>query len=107
MADVIKVSTEELISAVNKYSSTKTQLENAYLQMYRNVHGLDGSYIGDASEALKSQFEQMYKNIEQTEAKVEDAIEELTKTADIVNEVEDGLKAAFQNLDVGTDPFSI
>ena len=49
----------------------------------------------------------MYKNIEQTEAKVQDAIEELTKTADIVNEVEAGLQSAFGNLDTGTDPFSI
>ena len=107
MADIIKVSTEELISAVNKYSTQKTQLQNAYLLMYRNIHGLDGVYVGDASEALKQQFEQMYKNIEQTEAKVQDAIEELTKTADIVNEVEAGLQSAFGSLDTGTDPFSI
>jgi len=107
MADVIKVSTEELISAVNKYSTQKTQLQNAYLLMYRNIHGLDGVYVGDASEALKQQFEQMYKNIEQTEAKVQDSIDELTKTADIVNEVEAGLQSAFSSLDTGTDPFSI
>ena len=107
MADIIKVSTEELISAVNKYSTQKTQLQNAYLLMYRNIHGLDGVYVGDASEALKQQFEQMYKKLEHTEAKVQDAIEELTKTADIVNEVESGLQAAFDNLDTGTDPFSI
>lgn len=107
MADIIKVSTDELISAVNKYSTQKTQLQNAYLLMYRNIHGLDGVYIGDASEALKQQFEQMYKNIEQTETKVQDAIEELTKTADIINEVESGLQSAFGGLDTGTDPFSI
>ena len=103
MADIIKVSTDELISAVNKYSTQKTQLQNAYLLMYRNIHGL----VGDASEALKRQFEQMYKNIEQTEAKVQDAIEEMTKTAEIVNEVESGLQSAFGSLDTGTDPFSI
>lgn len=107
MADIIKVSTDELISAVNKYSTQKTQLQNAYLLMYRNIHGLDGVYVGDASEALKQQFEQMYKNIEQTEAKVQDAIEELTKTAEVVNEVEAGLQSAFGSLDTGTDPFSI
>lgn len=107
MADVIKVSTEELRSAVNKYTTQKTQLQNAYLLMYRNIHGLDGVYVGDASEALKRQFDQMYKNIEQTEAKVQDAIEEMAKTADIVDEVEAGLQSAFGNLETGTDPFSI
>ena len=107
MADVIKVSTEELISAVNKYSSTKSQLENAYLQMYRNVHGLDGSYIGDASEALKNQFEQMYKNIEQTEAKVQDAVDEMTRAAEIYDEIEQMNQSTFANLEVGTDPFSV
>ena len=107
MADIIKVSTEELINTVTQFKNHQMQLQNAYLQMYRNIHGLDGSYRGDASEALKNQFEQMYKNIEQTEAKVQDAVEEMTKTAEIVDEVEAGLQSAFGSLDTGTDPFSI
>ena len=106
MADIIKVSTDELISAVNRFTTQKTQLQNAYLLMYRNIHGLDGSYTGDASEALKQQFEQMYKNIEMTEQKVQDAVDELTKTADIVNQVESSLQSAFNSLDTGTSPFS-
>ena len=107
MADIIKVSTQELNNAVSKYANQKMQLQNAYLRMYRELHGLDGKYVGDASEALKQQFEQMYKNIEQTEAKVQDAIDEMTKTAEIVDEVEAGLQSAFNSLDTGTDPFSI
>lgn len=107
MADVIKVSTQELINAVSNFKTQQMQLQNAYLLMYRNIHGLDGKYVGDASEALKDQFEQMYKNIEQTEAKVQDAVDELQKTADIVDEVEANLQSAFRGLDTGTDPFSI
>ena len=107
MADIIKVSTQELTNAVNKYTNQKMQLQNAYLRMYRELHRLDGSYQGDASEALKNQFEQMYKNLEQTENKVHDAIDEMTKTANIVDEVEAGLQAAFSGLDTGSDPFSI
>ncbi|MCH5150802.1 MAG: WXG100 family type VII secretion target, partial [Spirochaetales bacterium] len=61
--EIIKVSTEELRSAVQKYTTQKTQLQNAHLTMYRNIHGLDGVYVGDASEALKQQFEEMYKNL--------------------------------------------
>lgn len=107
MADVIKVSTDELRTAVDKYTAQKTQLQIAYLQMSNAIRQLDTTYNGDASEVLKSQFDQMYSNIEQTDAKVQDAITELIQTADIMQEVESGLQTAFGNLQVGTSPFDI
>lgn len=106
MADVIHVSSEELRSTVQKYNTQKAQLQTAYLQMSNAVRQVDGSWNGDASEAFKAQFEQLYKNIEQTEAKVQDAVDEMTKAAEIFDEVEQANQSAFQNLDVGTSPFN-
>ena len=106
MADVIHVSSDELRNAVTKYNTQKAQLQTAYLQMSNAVRQVDGSWNGDASEAFKAQFEQMYKNIEQTEAKVQDAVDEMTKAAEIFDEVEQENQTAFQNLDVGTSPFN-
>lgn len=107
MADVIHVSTDQLREAVNKYNTCKTQLQMAYLQMSNAVRTVDSSWNGDASEAFKNQFEQMYKNIEKTEAKVQDAVDELTKAAEIYDQIESTNQSTFANLDVGTDPFSV
>ena len=107
MADVIHVSTDQLREAVNKYNTCKAQLQTAYLQMSNAVRTVDSSWNGDASEAFKNQFDQMYKNIEKTEAKVQDAVDELTKAAEIYDQIESANQSTFANLDVGTDPFSV
>jgi WXG100 family type VII secretion target len=107
MADIIRVSTDQLREAVSKYNTCKGQLQTAYLQMSNAVRTVDSSWNGDASEAFKAQFDQMYKNIEQTEAKVQDAVDEMTKAAEIYDEIEQANQTTFANLDVGTDPFSV
>ena len=106
MADIIHVSTEELRDAVTKYNTQKTQLQMAYLQMSNAVRTVDSTWNGDASEAFKAQFDQMYKNIEQTEQKVQDAIDEVTKAAEIYEEAENSISQSFSSLDTGTSPFN-
>ena len=105
MADIIHVSTEELRDAVGKFKNNQQQLQMAYLQMSNAVRTVDGTWNGDASEAFKAQFDQMYKHIEETEAKVQDAIDELTNAAQIYDEVEQTNQQIFANLDVGTSAF--
>lgn len=105
MADIIRVSTEEIREAVSRYETCKAQLQTAYLQMSNAVRVVDGSWNGDASEAFKARFNEMYKNLEQTEAKVQDAVDELKSAADIYNEVETSIKSQVDSLDVGTSPF--
>lgn len=105
MADIIKVSVEELRSAADKFSSCQQELQTAYLTMSNAVRALDGSYDGDASEAFKAQFDAMYKNIEQTQAKVQDAVDEVKKAAGIYEETEKALEGQFSGLDTGTSPF--
>lgn len=107
MANIIHVSTSELREAVSKYNTCKGQLQTAYLQMSNAVRTVDSSWNGDASEAFKAQFDQMYKNIEKTEPKVQDAVDELTKAAEIYDEIEQTNQQTFANLDIGTDPFSV
>lgn len=105
MADIIHVSTDQLREAVSKYNTCKGQLQTAYLQMSNAVRVVDGTWNGDASEAFKAQFDLMYKNIEQTEAKVQDAVDEMTRAAEIYDDIEGTLKNTFANLDVGTSAF--
>lgn len=106
MADIIKVSSEEMRAAVSAFKNCQQELENAYLNMSNAVRVVDGTWNGEASEAFKSQFDAMYKNIEQTEAKVQDAIDEVSKAAEIYDEAEQALENTFSALDVGTSPFN-
>ncbi|MCD7844856.1 MAG: WXG100 family type VII secretion target [Oscillospiraceae bacterium] len=105
MADIIHVSTEELRNAVSKYNTCKSQLQIAYLTMSNAVRTVDTTWNGDASEAFKAQFDLTYKNLEQTEEKVQDAVDELTQAADIYDEIEQTNTSTFQGLDQGTSPF--
>ena len=106
MADIIHVDTGAMRSAAVKFKSCQQEMENAYLTMSNAVRELDSTWNGEASEAFKNQFNDLYKNIEQTEAKVEDAATEITQAAELYDVQEDELTGTFSGLDVGTSPFN-
>ena len=106
MADVLKVTPEELQSTANQFKNYQNELKIAYLTMSNSVRTLDGTWNGEASEQFKSQFDSMYKNLEQTEQKMTDAIDELLKAHDIYQEAENAIKGQVDALDVGTSPFA-
>ena len=106
MADVLKVTPEELQNTANQFKNYQNELKIAYLTMSNSVRTLDGTWNGEASEQFKSQFESMYKNLEQTEAKMTDAIDELLKAHDIYQEAENAIKGQVDSLDTGTSPFA-
>ena len=106
MADVLKVTPEELQSTANQFKNYQNELKIAYLTMSNSVRTLDGTWNGEASEQFKSQFESMYKNLEQTEQKMTDAIDELLKAHDIYQEAENAIKGQVDALDEGTSPFA-
>ena len=106
MADVLKVTPEELQNTANQFKGYQGNLQTAYLQMSDAVRSLDTTWNGEASEQFKSQFESMYKNLEQTEQKMTDAIDELLKAHDIYQEAENAIKGQVDALDEGTSPFA-
>ena len=106
MADVLKVTPEELQSTANQFKNYQNELKIAYLTMSNSVRTLDGTWNGEASEQFKTQFDNMYKNLSQTEDKMNDAVDELTKAAGIYEQVENSNKSQMASLDVGTSPFA-
>ena len=106
MADVLKVTPEELQNTANQFKSYQQTLQTAYLQMSNAVRSLDTTWNGEASEQFKTQFEAMYKNLSQTEEKMTDAIDELTKAAGVYEEVENSIKGQVDALEEGTSPFA-
>ena len=106
MADVLKVTPEELQSTANQFKTYQSNLQTAYLQMSDAVRSLDTTWNGEASEQFKTQFDAMYKNLSQTEQKMGDAIDELLKAFDIYTEAENSIKSQVDALDEGTSPFA-
>ena len=106
MADVLKVTPEELQATASQFKSYQSNLQTAYLSMSDAVRSLDTTWNGEASEQFKTQFDSMYKNLSQTEQKMADAIDELLKAHDIYQEAEDAIKGQVGALDEGTSPFA-
>ena len=48
----------------------------------------------------------MYKNIEQTQAKVQDAVDELKEAAELYYGTDINIASAFEALATGTNPFA-
>ena len=106
MADVLKVTPEELQATANQFKGYQGNLQTAYLQMSDAVRYLDTTWNGEANEQFKAQFDAMYKNLQQTEQKMGDAIDELLKAHDIYQEAENAIKGQVDALDEGTSPFA-
>ena len=106
MADVLKVTPDELRNAATQFKTYQGQMQTAYLTMSDAVRSLDTTWNGDASEQFKAQFDAMYKNLSQTEEKMTDAIDELTKAAGVYDEVEASIKGQVEALEEGTSPFA-
>jgi len=105
MADILKVTPAELVDTAAKFKTYQNTLKVAYLTMSDAVRHLDASWNGEASETFKAQFDAMYANLSQTEEKMDDAIDELTKAHDLYEDVEAAVKAQADALETGTSPF--
>ena len=106
MADVLKVTPQELQNTASNFKSSQQKMQTAYLTMSDAVRSLDTTWNGEASEQFKAQFDSMYKNLSQTEQKMTDAIDELLKAQDLYESVENELKSMAASLDEGTSPFA-
>ena len=106
MADILKVTPEELQSTASQFKTYQSNLQIAYLTMSDAVRSLSTTWTGTASSQFSSQFESMYKNLSQTEDKMNDAIDELLKAYDIFQETEDSIKGQVEALEEGTSPFA-
>ena len=106
MADVLKVTPEELKSTASQFKTYQGNMQTAYTAMSTAVNNLGSTWTGEASQQFKTQFESLYKNRAQSEQKMADAVDELTKAAGVYEEVENSIKSAVSQLDVGTSPFA-
>lgn len=105
MAEIIKVSTEEMRECVTQFASAQSELQNAYTWMERSIKMLDSCWKGAAYTAMQTQWNLTYKNIETANERMQDAIDELNQTAELFDSNETSLTGNFQGLDLGDSPF--
>lgn len=100
--DNLKMSREAMQTAISNFETRKASLENAYLKISNEVRVLDGTYHGEASEKFKSQFDQLYKNLQQNETVMGNVIANLKTALEIYEEQEQIATNLINNAEEGT-----
>jgi WXG100 family type VII secretion target len=95
----VRVSVEALATAINDYNGKKASFQQAYLQISNVVRQLSVNYKSDAANAFYAKFDEIYKNISQTETQMESAITKLTQVKEIYEELIALQKAAVNALE--------
>lgn len=99
---ITRVSIPALEDAIKTFETKKMAMENAYLKLSNDVRTLDGSWHGDASEKFKARFDELYKNLQVTEERMDGAIAKLRTAVEVYTEVEEQNKAATDALEGNT-----
>lgn len=99
--DNLKMSREAMQTAISNFETRKASLENAYLKISNEVRVLDGTYHGEASERFKSQFDQLYKNLQQNETVMSNVIANLKTALSTYEEFEQAAANLINNAEEG------
>lgn len=89
-----RVTAEALATAIQNYESRKQEFQNAYLKISNVVRELSVNYKSESATAFYAKFDEIYKNLSQTEVQMDNAIDKLKK----VKEVYEALTAMQQAL---------
>lgn len=100
--DNLKLTQEEMESAIQTFENKKMALENTYLKISNEVRTLDGTYHGEASEKFKAQFDALYKNLQQNETVMSNVIANLKQALTTYITFIDDATSQANALDVGT-----
>jgi len=109
MAAAVKILVEiqVIVNTYGIYKSKKTEHMACFTKMNQVVQSLRGIWSGDAANTFYQKFDQFYKNIKLSEEKMQDAIDELTRSSDLFAQAENENQRTFSNLGTGTSPFNI
>ena len=103
---VIKVDTAAMRTCISNYKAQKAQLIGA-LQICASASTLLAqSWAGPSFQITCAKMEKTFKNLKETDEKIDDAIKELEKTIATMETAEGEVKAKVAALDTGTSPFA-
>lgn len=101
----ITVPLDEMSATVGRYEEARNGLQDAYINVRNALNALDGAWQGNAYKAMKFQWDQINRNIEEADDRMLDAIDELKKTHQIFTNTEKAVGSTMAALDKGTSPF--
>lgn len=104
--DVIKVSTEAMRDTISQYTAQKTRLMEAFSICVKATNLIDNAWAGTSYRSTRAKMDATWKNLGQAEERMDDAIDELNKVIDIMDNAENTNKTKFSGLDTGTSPFN-
>lgn len=106
MAEIIRVSTDQMRNTVRRFESAQATLGDAYRRMDQAIANLGCGWKGEAFAAMRAKWSLIYSNICRSNEKMQDAIDELNASADLFDENEMKQLQKFESLDVGDSPFN-
>ena len=101
---ITRVSIEALNKAISDYNARKQEMQVAYLQISNTVRQLNVTWTGSSSKKFADQFDQLYKNLEQTEQQMDAATKKLEQARDLYQQAETEAKSLLQQAEEGTTP---
>lgn len=99
--DNLRVSEEALQAAIANYETKRVELENTCLKISNEVRVLDGTWHGEASEKFKSQFDEMYNKLKQSDTAMCNIVSNLKKALETYTNVETEIRAMFDSVEEG------
>ncbi len=106
MAERIKVSTEEMRACIARYTAEKAKLMGALQICTKASQLLLRSWAGPSFTICAAKMANTWKNLFESEQKINDAISELNKTIALMDQAEGKIVSNVNSLDVGTSPFA-
>ena len=105
-ANVIKVSTEDMEACIARYMNEKARLMDALSICNSAAQTLARSWAGPSFLQMSLRLANTWKNLSQSMALIDDAVNELKKTISILEQTEKSVKASAASLDMGVSPFA-
>ena len=107
MAERVLVTPEEMLQTMQVYNTQKAAQSTAFNSMLNAVNTLASAWTGVAFDTFRQQFTQFHNNLKMSEAKMQDAVDELRASSEIFQSAEEKNRTAAAGLDIGTSPFSV
>ncbi len=105
-ANVIRVSTEDMARTVLKYQEERGRLMDALGICSNAARELARSWAGPSFLAMSVRLDGAYKNLSKSLEKIDDAIDELKSTINIMDSAESSAASSAAALDIGSSPFA-
>lgn len=102
MAIKLKVNADSFKNHISALESKKTEMLMDALQITQQVFNLDGSYDGQASEAFKAEWSDMYEQLKANDEKMQEVIDDLKQGLETYIATEESIKGTFEALETGT-----